>query len=280
MTNLRCWGIFREPAHSPGREVDDAEILGLTAKHLERKGFEVALKSPDEVSGAIEQRPPFIFLMCERLEILRQLREWETRGVSQVNTPLAVLNTYRERMVALFEEAGVEFPHSRIVLTAAAEAEWTGPAWLKRADVHNTQDGDVVFADTERAFREALGRLARRGIPRAVIQEHVEGDLVKFYGVGDPAGSDGPRAWFRWFYHKDQRLAGHPFDPERLTALARKAAAVLGLEVFGGDAIATREGPLVLIDLNAWPSFALYRDEAAAQIAAYLEARFRGGPGQ
>jgi hypothetical protein len=30
----------------------------------------------------------------------------------------------------------------------------------------------------------------------------------------------------------------------------------------------------VLLDLNAWPSFALYRDEAAAAIASYLALRF------
>ncbi len=273
-----CWGIFREPAHSPGREVDDAEILRLTAKHLEHKGFEVVLKSPEEVSGVIDRRPPFIFLMCERPEILRQLREWEAHGVSQVNAPRAVLNTLRERMVTLLTEGGIRFPESRIVPTAGADGEWPGPLWVKRADVHNTQEGDVVFTGTAGAFKEALGGLARRGIPRAVLQEHVEGDLIKFYGVGDPAGSDEPRAWFRWFYHKDQRLAGHPFDPGELTALAHRAAAALGLEVFGGDAIAPRDGRPVLIDLNAWPSFALYRDEAAARIAAYLEARFRGGP--
>ena len=277
MKPRHCWGIFREPAHSPGREVDDAEILGLTAKHLQAKGFQVELKSPDELSGAIEQRPPFIFLMCERLEILRQLQQWEVAGVSQINAPLAVLNTYRERMLALFEEAGIPFPPSRIIPTAAAELPWAGPAWVKRADVHNTQDGDVVFADTERAFRETLGELARRGIPRAVIQDHVEGDLIKFYGIG--TRGLGPGSWFHWFYHKDQRVAGYPFDARRLAAFARRAAAALGLEIFGGDALAPREGPLVLIDLNAWPSFALYREEAAAQIAVYLEARFRGGPG-
>ena len=278
MRNLRCWGIFREPAHSPGREVDDAEILRLTAKHLERKGFEVALRSPDELGGASEQPPPFIFLMCERREILHRLTQWEREGVRHVNTPRAVLNTYRERMVALFRKADVPFPRSRLVPTVRAEREWSGPIWVKRADVHNTQDGDVVFADTEHTFQETLGGLAQRGIPRAVVQEHVEGDLVKFYGVGTAAGSDGAGAWFCWFYHKDQRLAGHPFDPDRLATIARQAAAALGLEVFGGDAIAPREGPLVLIDLNAWPSFALYREEASARIADYLEARFRGGP--
>jgi hypothetical protein len=33
---------------------------------------------------------------------------------------------------------------------------------------------------------------------------------------------------------------------------------------------------VVVIDLNAWPSFALYRDTASDRIAAYLAARFRG----
>jgi hypothetical protein len=41
--------------------------------------------------------------------------------------------------------------------------------------------------------------------------------------------------------------------------------------------IATATGDLVLLDLNAWPSFALYRDEAATVIAAYLAIRFQGG---
>ena len=40
MSNPWCLGIFRERAHSPGREFDDAEILRLTGKHLEAKGFQ------------------------------------------------------------------------------------------------------------------------------------------------------------------------------------------------------------------------------------------------
>jgi len=57
----------------------------------------------------------------------------------------------------------------------------------------------------------------------------------------------------------------------------RKAAGALGLEIYGGDCIATAAGKLVLIDLNAWPSFALFREEAASAIAAYLSVRFTGG---
>ena len=59
---------------------------------------------------------------------------------------------------------------------------------MKRADVHNTQDGDVVFAPTEAVVATALQGLAERGIARAVLQPHVAGDLIKFYGIGAGGG--------------------------------------------------------------------------------------------
>ncbi|MFQ5846311.1 MAG: hypothetical protein ACE5IQ_01415 [Candidatus Methylomirabilales bacterium] len=277
MSRHCCLGIFRERPHSPGREFDDAEILRLTAKHLEARGFQVSLKNPDEVGGVIEHPVAFIFLMCERPGILRLLRRPEMEGVLQVNSPSAVLNTYRDRMIPLFHRAGVSFPPSVIVSTASAAPPVPERVWVKRADVHNIREGDVVFAPTRAAVDEALRHLADRGIPGAVIQGHVPGDLIKFYGVGDPGRLQGRESWFQWFYHRDQQLAGFPFDPTALATLAQRAAAVLGLEVYGGDAIVGREGVPVLIDVNAWPSFALYRDEASARIASYLEARFTGG---
>jgi hypothetical protein len=271
-----CWGIFREHAHSPGRESDDAEILRLTAKHLEAVGFQVSLKSPEELNAVVEPRPRAMFLMCEGSALLRQLIAWEISGVRQVNSPSAVLNTYRERMIVQFHEANVPFIESRVVSTRDPARDTSTPVWIKRADVHNTQDGDVVFAATPDAIDAALAGLAARGIPRAVLQPHIEGDLIKFYGIGPGGGPDGEPPWFRWFYHKGQRVAGHRFDHRRLAQLVRRAAGALGLEIYGGDVIVTAAGGLVLLDLNAWPSFALYRDEAAPVIAAYLTLRFGG----
>jgi len=46
--------------------------------------------------------------------------------------------------------------------------------------------------------------------------------------------------------------------------------------VYGGDAIVTPAGEIVLLDVNAWPSFALYREEAAQRIAAHVALRFAG----
>lgn len=279
MSGRTCWGIFRERAHSPGREFDDSEILRLTGKHLEARGFQVSLRDPEEVAQAGAECPPNIFLMCERLEIIDQLRQWEARGVRHVNKPSAILNTYRDRTLALFAQDGVAFPASRLVSTASPGIVQSGPAWVKRADVHNTQDGDVVFAPTPSDTAQTLARMAARGIRQAVLQEHVPGDLIKFYGIGDPGLAQGPAPWFRWFYHKEQKLAGHRFDQEALASLAQRAAAAIGLEVYGGDAIATETGALFVIDLNAWPSFALYRDEASERIAAYLAVRFTTGAG-
>jgi hypothetical protein len=277
VTDPYCWGVFREEAHSPGRESDDAEILRLTAKGLEAKGFQVDLKTPEELGATTDARPRGIFLMCEQPGALRAVMALEAAGVREVNRPAAVLNTYRDRMIGQFAEADVPFIASRLVATSGERVAAPQPVWVKRADVHNTQAGDVVYAADAGAVQSALAGLEARGIPRAVIQPHVEGDLIKFYGIGPGGGAQGEPPWFRWFYHKDQQLQGYTFDKSALSHLVIQAAAALGLEIYGGDCIVTAWGEIVLIDLNAWPSFALFREEAASVIAAYLSVRFRGG---
>jgi hypothetical protein len=287
MSKGLCWGIFREHAHSPGRVSDDTEILRMTGKDLEAKGYEVVLKNAEELATHVDGWPRHVFLMCERLEALALLRNLEQDGVTHVNSPRAVLNTYRDRMIATLAEAGVPFVTSELVDTAvrlvrSAPAGAAGPAaarsfplWVKRADVHNTQDGDVVLAADAGALDTALRGLAARGIARAVLQPHVAGDLVKFYGVGTVGARRQPE-WFACFYHKEQVVAGHPYDRTELARLVRRAASALGLEIYGGDAIVTADRGVVILDVNAWPSFALYRDEAAPRIAAYLDRRFSG----
>ena len=285
MSALSCWGIYRELAHSPGRETDDAEILRATAQRLEEKGFRASLKTAEEIGESREEPPAFLFVMCERLPILARLEHWRERGVCQVNSASAIRNTYRDRMLPLFEKNRVPFPASVLVPTQlpipseAAFRESPTGCWVKRGDVHATQSGDVVFAPEPASLGRTLAAMNARGIERAVLQEHIPGDLIKFYGVGevDPRAQTGNGGdWFQWFYHRDQRLEGHAFSARELAAAASRAAAAIGLEVFGGDAIATREGRIVVIDLNAWPSFALYREKASERIASYLAARFRG----
>jgi len=135
----------------------------------------------------------------------------------------------------------------------------------------------VMYAASETGWREALRRFAERGIPFVVAQEHVPGDLIKFYGVRNGAATQDAN-WFQWFYHRDKGMLGHSFDPARLSKAAFDAAAALGLEIFGGDAVVKPNGAPMIIDLNAWPSYALYRDRAAQAIADCLTERFRRRP--
>ena len=270
-----CWGVYRELAHSPGRETDDAEILRATARELEKLGLSVALKSPDELpeTDDFDAVPPYLFVMCERIPIVEKLASWERRGARIVNPPSGIRNTDRERTIALFERHRVPFPKSGLVETARPAA-FPGPCWIKRGDVHATQAEDVSFAGDAAALAAGLSRLSARGIARAVVQDHVPGDLIKFYGVAGLNGDEARPSWFQWFYHRDQKLANHPFDHDALAAATTQAASALGLEVYGGDAIVSEGGGISVIDLNAWPSFALFRPVAAIHIAALLAARF------
>ena len=270
-----CWGVYRELAHSPGRETDDAEILRATARELEQHGLTVALKSPDELPEADDfgAVPPYVFVMCERIPVVEKLAAWERRGARIVNRPSGIRNTDRERTLTLFGKHAIPYPKSVLVPTASAPA-FPGPCWVKRGDVHATEAGDVSFSGDAAALAANLARLSGRGIATAVVQDHVPGDLIKFYGVAGLDGETDRPSWFEWFYHRDQKLQNHAFDRAELAGATARAASALGLEVFGGDAIVSPGGKISVIDLNAWPSFALFRPVAATHIAALLAARF------
>ncbi|HEY1780772.1 MAG TPA: hypothetical protein VGG79_10140 [Roseiarcus sp.] len=271
---LTCVGVLREPAHSPGRVDDDAAIMRSVADALTERGFSVELVAAEALMDAPSAN---LFVMCERGTVLDRLAMMEKTGSIVVNSPTAIRNTYRHRMVELFTRHHVSAPMSWIVSADANMPRPADCAWVKRYDFHATQREDVMYAASETGWREALRRFAERGIPFVVAQEHVPGDLIKFYGVRNGAEAAGAN-WFQWFYHRDKGMLGHSFDPAHLSKAAFDAAAALGLEIFGGDAVVKPNGEPMIIDLNAWPSYALYRDRAAQAIADCLTERFRRRP--
>ena len=272
--NRTCWGVFRERAHSPGRVDDDAAILKAVAAALSDRGLAVQLVTAEDLVAE-----PFanVFAMCERGEALDRLAAMEKAGAVVVNSPTAIRSTYRHRMVELFARNHVATPLSQVVATDSHKPRPADCAWVKRYDFHATQSDDVMYAASDAGWREALSRFAGRGIPFVIAQAHAPGDLVKFYGV---RRLDAPveACWFQWFYHRDKAMLGHRFDPARLRDAAFHAATALNVEVFGGDAIIAEDGAATIIDLNAWPSYALYRDQAAQAIADHLAERFQRRP--
>jgi hypothetical protein len=269
-----CWGIYREVDHSPGRVDDDRAIMHSVGEALASRGFTVELVDAD---AAFDSRSANIFAMCERGAILDRLSDAQKAGSIVVNSPDAIRNTYRHRMVELFAQHQVSAPVSQIVATSANKSRPAAAVWIKRYDFHATQPSDVIYVASDAGWQEALDRFDRRGIPFIVAQEHVTGDLIKFYGVRSAAGTT-DASWFEWFYHRDKGMLGHPFAASCLRQVALRAAAAVGLEIFGGDAVIQPDGKPMIIDINAWPSYARYRDHAAQAIADHLIQRFERRP--
>jgi hypothetical protein len=179
-------------------------------------------------------------------------------------------------LYSTLREKELGFPHSEFLPTDAAPPmlenyrSWfdatSRGGWIKRADVHATQPGDVVRLERWQDLNSALWRFRSRGMKQVVFQRHCEGDEVKFYAVNG-------KHLFWPYYPKDSE--GYPFDEKALKTLADRAAQTLGLTIYGGDAIISPEGKITLIDLNDWPSFAPCRGAAASAIAKYLKEAYR-----
>ncbi len=274
MKKISIFGIFRERSHSPRREFDDEAILRETAKRLdESPELEVHLFHPEEfLDRSFNDNPALIFFMCEEAPYLNKLSQISyDNGCVLVNTVESVENTFRKNMVTLLSDLPF-FPRSTLIPTSRPISRGEhGECWLKRGDYHATCDEDVVFVDNDRDLVTGLSRFSARDIDTVLIQEHIPGDIIKFYCIRDCQTKH--TWWFKWFYHKDQDLREFGFSESELMDNCIMAGDSMGLDIYGGDAIVTKDGDIFVIDINAWPSFALFRKEAAKFISQLLRTK-------
>ncbi len=261
-------GILRETTFSPFHHAEnDRLILELTAEELRRRGHRVRLIAEPEVRERATELAPFVFSMCQGPDANRTLEAVEARGVLVVNSPRAVQGCYRSNLCRLAGAEAIMAP-TALVSTARDGLRFDFSDgrryWVKRGDVHATQEGDVVRVDSQLDYLAALERFRRRGIGEAAVQAHIEGQVVKFYGVvGSP--------FFRYYAEGDIKLSPVALGLAR-PAIERMVRAI-GLEIYGGDAVLAADGTVSVIDVNDWPSFAYFRSEAAQVIAKHLHDR-------
>ncbi len=266
-------GISRGSEFSPNHIDNDAAIFNRVAEELQGMGHRVETCTEAAfAANAIEGRT--LFHMARSSEALQRLEELEQKGARVTNSAFGIANCIRKPMTERLIAAGIPHPASLIVPTDAPFPATSFPCWLKRADSHALVKEDVAFAANHEEAEAILADFRQRGIAEAVVNEHLQGDLVKFYGV---QGSD----FFHWFHpdpctHSKFGLEkingaakGIPFEAATLKAIADQAAKVLGVAVYGGDAV-VQDGCVKIIDFNDWPSFARCREEAAKAIAAYI----------
>jgi hypothetical protein len=265
-------GLPREAVYSPGKVEADRGILEQTASELEAHGVDtVRIVEPEKLSSV--RQADLVFAMCQGPEALRGLRRLERAGIPLVHGADPIEACHRRKMLPLLTRAGVARPEARLVRSdrpGRAALDWVESlgaqgVWVKRGDVHATEAEDVTRIGGASAAGRALAGLAARGIRHAVLEAHIPGRTVKFYGV---AGTGFFRA-----YEGDGKdsLPARPGWVE----LGEAGARALGLAIYGGDLIVDAASRPWLVDVNDWPSFSRCRQDAAVAIAQYLLARLR-----
>jgi len=265
MAEITIAGIMRAGAYSPNHIGNDAAIFNAAADHLRKRGCIVNIYSEEQFI-ADEVTEPVIVNMCREMKSIHKLQELEQKGALVINSGFGIENCTRERMTRILVGSNIPYPESLIVntdegVTAALKKAGFTQCWIKRGDFHAMHKEDVSYVRHPEEAQEVLQEYFLRGIKRAVINRHLVGDLIKFYGVqGTP--------FFFWFYPFDLghskygheaingKSQGLEFDKEKLRAICQNASEVLDVKVYGGDCIISPEGDIRIIDFNDWPNFA------------------------
>ncbi len=276
MAEIKIAGVMRAGAYSPNHIGNDAAIFNAAAEHLRKRGCVVNIYNEEQFreQDITEQ---IVLNMCREQSSIAKLQSLEDEGRLVINSGYGIENCTRERMTRILLGNKVPYPDSLIVNTNEnviddlKEAGFSS-CWIKRGDFHAMHKEDVSYCRHPEEAQEVVHEYFYRGIKRAVINRHLVGDLIKFYGVsGQP--------FFYWFYPFDEghskygyeavngKSRGLKFDEEGLKMMCQRASDILDVKIYGGDCIVDPDGTIRIIDFNDWPSFAPCRQEAAPYIA-------------
>ena len=276
MADIEIAGIMRAGAYSPNHIGNDAAIFNAAAEQLRKRGYVVNIYSEEQFK-LNEIKENVILNMCREQSSIAKLQQLEDQGKLVINSGYGIENCTRERMTRILLGNNIPYPDSLIVDTNEAikpllKKSGFQSCWIKRGDFHAMHKEDVSYVRHPEEAQEVLQEYFLRGIKRAVINVHLTGDLVKFYGVrGTP--------YFFWFYPFDEghskygheaingKSQGIKFNLKEMKNICQRAAEELNVVIYGGDCIVSPEGEMRIIDFNDWPSFAPCRNEAAPHIA-------------
>jgi len=277
MSDFSIAGILRSPSYSPNHIGSDAAILTSVCASLRKRGCPVTIYSEAELmDGKVSEK--IIINMCRERRSIAMLQQMEDSGALVINSAYGTENCKRGRMAPRLIPGGIPYVDSVTIDTDRSVTDrladmGMNQCWVKRADFHSMHKEDITFARNATMAQEVLQEYFLRGIRTAVVERHIEGNLVKFYGVGGTT-------FFRYHYplDPDDRIAAQPayeFDHEALNKAADKAARIVGVDIYGGDCIVTPEGNFTIINFNDWPSFSPFRADATKAIAKFILAKIK-----
>ena len=224
MADIKIAGIMRAGAFSPNHIGNDSTIFNIVADQLRKRGCEVSVYSEEQfISSGV--REDIVVNMCREPRSIRLLQQLEDNGALVINSGYGIENCVRERMARILLGSNIPYPESIIVSTDEAIRDTLTKArisrcWIKRGDSHTMHNEDVTYVRHPEEAQEILQEYFLRGIKRAVINRHIEGEQIKFYGiVGTP--------FFYWLSAKDSSAEHRPaskrnsapdFNEEKLKA--------------------------------------------------------------
>lgn len=275
MADIKIAGVMRAGVFSPNHIGNDSAIFNLVAEQLRKRGCEVNVYSEEQfISGSVTEK--IIFNMCREPRSIELLQKLEDNGALVINSGYGIENCIRERMARILLGNNIPYPESIVVSTDEAIRDrltksHISRCWIKRGDSHTMHNEDVTYVRHPEEAQEILQEYFLRGIKRAVINRHLEGELIKFYGI---AGT----FFFYWLSASNSsssrltasRQTAPSFDEQKLKALCNAAAEVLDINVYGGDCVVEPDGIIRIIDFDDWPSFAPCRQDAATNIAKFI----------
>ena len=226
--------VQRDESFSPNAVEKDLAILQAVGEKLRDRGASISYVKEELLQDKrwkLGDRVGVIFSMARSEKSLAVLQQAKAEGVMVVNDPRSIeICNSRRAIDGLMRSNRIP----------AAPYYERGKGWIKADRGH-----DVRFAANE---EEMLA--FKQQVEDPLLTAHVEGTLVKFYGVAD-----------RFFSPQ-----GYPQVAEAAARLAR----LVGIQVYGGDAVLLSDGTFAIIDFNDWPSFSSCREEAAAAICRLI----------
>jgi len=267
--------IQRAACYSPNSEEKDLAVLKavgdfcrdaeMMSEEAIIEGLDTSKQSARAVSLVLSDAYSQVVSMARSPRVLDWIEQMEARGVRVLNPSVGVRACRRSHVVKIMKANNLPYPPD----------EGIEGYWIKRADEAAQHKDDVCFCRDKAELERKKAKFALRGITDVVIEAHVQGDIVKFYGV-EGVG------FFRYYYSGDdaETKFGHeakngkpqyyPFSSVNLQADAETLSRLLQTPIYGGDAIVKADGSYVVIDFNDFPSFSRCRDEAAKAIVELI----------
>lgn len=265
--------IYRKKEFSPNSEEKDTLILNRIADNLKQEGYNVDSVSEDDFCKKDTNKPYDLVVSMARSEkAIEHLTLLERKGTKVVNSTLAIENCFREKQTKILSQNNIPIPKTIIIDTKDYDLEdfhcfKENYFWIKRGDFQTIEEVDVIRPQALSFIKDILQNYNQRNIKKALICDHIEGDVIKFYGIRNTD-------FFFYYYPKEDKFHNKinnlktktSFNKSLFMEDIKKAIELLDLDIYGGDAVIDSDGRHYIIDINDFPSFASCRQEAAEEV--------------